>query len=818
VTLPAESHIAAAIRRLRHLIADALAGGPDPSALAETPEHVALLRRILDDVDDPKALAAALDALCDPTRFAALSRRVVLARAQRFLLALAIARETKRPSQGKSAAPPPANTAAPPLERASDTAGLEDLMTLKGVGPKTAARLAARGIETPKDLLYFLPRRYEDRRHITPMSALRPGMRVVTSGTVQKARYFGPPWKRMLEVALVDDEHTLYAMWFTRHHPPLERFEVGAPLRLAGLVGTYRDKPQMAHPVLLPPEDDPAAQRIVPVYPEVPGVPGRTIEKAVTSALDRIAEFAADPLPEALRQRRALPPLVQALQQLHSPPRDMDDDALDAWMSGTSPAHQRLAYDEFLFIQLALLGRRQQDRAHDAPPLSRDNAQLSALYAQFGFAPTAAQARVIGEISAELAQPQPMRRLLLGDVGSGKTLVAACALVQAAQAGFQAAFMAPTELLAEQHMETLYPILSQMGIRCALYIGNARAAHKKKTLSEMALGQAQVLIGTHALIQEGVQFHNLGLAIVDEQHRFGVAQRLGLVGKGQAGKTPHLLVMTATPIPRTLALTLHGDLDLSVLDGLPPGRQPVATHALSETEREQAFAAVDRAVAAGEQAYIVSPIIEDSEKLDVTAATALFAEVSTRYPEGRAALLHGRIPATERAQIMTAFQRGEVAVLVATTVIEVGINVPKATVMVVQDAQRFGLAQLHQLRGRVGRSHRPSSCYLIANSSHEDAWERMNTLVASGDGFHIAEADLQQRGPGEIYGFKQAGLPGFRFGHILRDAALLEWACEDARQIYDALGTSDAPAMRELREELMRRLRAGDAPVAEEAG
>jgi ATP-dependent DNA helicase RecG len=493
-------------------------------------------------------------------------------------------------------------------------------------------------------------------------------------------------------------------------------------------------------------------------------------------------------------------------------------DVLAAWLEGSSPAQRRLVYDEFFHIQLALGLRRRQESRVPAQPIAAPADLADDAGRLLGFTPTAAQRRVVAEIAADLARGTPMRRLLQGDVGSGKTMVALAAALAAARAGCQAALMAPTEILAEQHMRNLEPVLKRLRLRAVLHIGEARSSSRKRSLAAIEAGTADLAIGTHALIQESVRFARLGLAIVDEQHRFGVSQRLGLVGKGRDGMSPHLLVMTATPIPRTLALTVHGDLDFSVLDELPPGRTPIATSLWAHDDRESVLDRARAVVARGEQVYVVCPVIEESEKLDVRAAEEVFADLGARFGEARTGLLHGRLPPERRDAVMDGFVRGEIAVLVTTTVVEVGVDVPNATMMIVEDAQRFGLAQLHQLRGRVGRGARPSECHLIADTTSPEAASRLEAIVGTLDGFAIAEADLRLRGPGELYGRRQSGLPGFRFGDLRRDGELLAWAREDALGLLAADPLLERDEHLLLREELRRRIEAGDGPVGEEAG
>ncbi|MCP4680255.1 MAG: ATP-dependent DNA helicase RecG [Deltaproteobacteria bacterium] len=808
-------NLADAIANLRSILARALAGGDDPSKAPELETNLVVLEN---DYSGPAAerLTAFAGAVRNPGSIPGVSRAVVIARGQRFLLSLAVEIEDAKAEK-------PAKKASKKARR--DTESLPgtpydpELTSLKGVGPKTAARLASRGVASPRDILFLLPRRYEDRRTVTPIAELTPGYRVVTAGTVSRVRLYGRPWKRIMELELVDGDHKVLGMWFSNRRPRQGSFVKGARICLAGLVSNYKGRLQIAHPVVVGEGDDSdLMDRVVPVYPEVPGVPGRTVEKAVRSAATRAEDFVNDPLSPALIRRRCLMRLTEALRLVHIPPDDIPSEELDAWVEGSSPAHKRLAYDEFYFIQLALALRRRRHGSGAAPPVDASTHLSYEIGNLLDLTPTAAQARVISEIAVDLKKHHPMQRLLQGDVGSGKTLVALCAIVAAVRSDLQAALMAPTEILAEQHMRTLYPVLERLGIRAALHIGQARSSTRKKNLASFERGTVQVAIGTHALIQESVRFHRLGLAIVDEQHRFGVSQRLGLVGKGPDNTSPHLLVMTATPIPRTLALTVHGDLDVSVIDELPPGRRKITTHLWSRDDRNSALAFAEQAFDRKEQVYVVCPTIEDSQVLDVRSAEDVFEDLSKRFGEDRTGLLHGRLSPEEKEAVMTAFVSGRIQVLVTTTVIEVGVDVPNATVMIIESAERFGLAQLHQLRGRVGRSHLESSCHLISDPKNADAAARLDVLAATNDGFEIAEADLHIRGPGELYGRRQAGLPGFRFGHLIRDADLLQAARDDVADLVKHDPSLTSPDALKLREELAARLMAGDGPVGEEAG
>jgi ATP-dependent DNA helicase RecG len=800
-------------------LASALAGGTDPSLSPEALCDLECLERQYNGTDIDKVRAFVL-AMRDPGAYPGMSRRVVIARGQRFLWTLVSALEDAAEAQnGRPAKTERKGTSSSPAEAPALTPFDPALLNLPGIGPKTASRLASRGLSSPSDLLFLLPRRYDDRRKITPIAALKDGERAVTEGIVKQVRIFGRPWKQMMELTIEDNGAEVTGVWFSNRRPKGDKFVKGQLVGLSGLVTRYKNRLQIAHPVVVSNDgSSDVVGRIVPVYPEIPEVAGRTVEKAVRAAAERASEFVRDPMPEELLSRRDLLPLKDALRLVHIPPPDANNEELDEWVKGASPAHKRLIYDEFFFIRLALMIRKKENTAAPSPVLPMTEDVSSELAAHLRFAPTAAQRRVILEIASDMAKPSPMQRLLQGDVGSGKTFVAAAAIVQAARAGYQAALMAPTEILAEQHMRTLYPLFKKLGIRAVLHMGSARSSARKKNLGALEGGLAQVAVGTHALLQESVLLPKLGLAVVDEQHRFGVSQRLGLVGKGPDLTTPHLLVMTATPIPRTLALTVHGDLDASVLDELPPGRTPVTTKLWSNRDRVGALLVVEEALKRGEQAFVVCPVIEESETLDVRAAEAVFDELTQRFVAFPVGLLHGRMRPEDKDDTMDRFVQGDIRLLVATTIVEVGVDVQRATVMLIDGADRFGLAQLHQLRGRVGRSNLPSSCHLVADPKSEEAWERLSVLVRTNNGFEVAEADLAIRGPGELYGRRQAGLPGFRYGNLLRDAKVLEEAGKDVETLLSSEKDLNGPQSALLREELARRMMADDAPVGEESG
>ena len=647
---------------------------------------------------------------------------------------------------------------------------------LAGVGPAVAAKLAERGIHTLQELWFLLPLRYEDRTRLTPIRELRPGRALQAEGRVRQVEriFRGRP---VLKVTLGDDDGALLQLRFFHFRgPQVQGFQPGRRVRVFGEVRPGTQGWEIIHPSYRLLDDQDAAalsERLDPVYPQIEGLGPGSLGRLVRLALAGLpASERLEHLPIALWRDLALPDLREALLTVHHPPADADIAAL---LAGTHPAQRRLAFEELLAHALSLRRQRIALREQGAFPLPPARPAVDALRAALPFALTGAQQRVLAEIEADLGKPQPMLRLVQGDVGSGKTVVAALATMQAVAAGRQVALMAPTELLAEQHLQNFQRWLEPLGIRVAWLAGKVTGKARRETLAAIADGSAQVVVGTHALMQGGVVFGALGLVIVDEQHRFGVHQRLALRDKGLEGeRVPHQLVMTATPIPRTLAMTAYADLDLSVIDELPPGRTPVTTVAVAAERRPELVERVRKACAEGRQAYWVCPLIEESEEIEAQAAQTTFEQLSEALPELRIALLHGRMKPTEKQETMRRFKAGELQLLVATTVIEVGVDVPKASLMVIENAERLGLAQLHQLRGRVGRGRAASSCVLLYQPPlGAIARERLEVMRRSNDGFVIAEKDLELRGPGELLGTRQTGLAVFRIADLARDAAWL---------------------------------------------
>lgn len=656
----------------------------------------------------------------------------------------------------------------------------QPISSLHGVGPRVAEKLAARGLTTLQDLWLLLPRQYEDRTAITPIRLLQPGVAAQVEGRVEAVER-GFRYRPMLRVAIGDDSHgTLVLRFFHFRSAQVNQFKVGAVVRCYGTPRPGQHGLEIVHPsyrVLEDSEDASLGTSLDPVYAAIEGIGPASLRRLIGQALDRLPdEEALELLPRELRDGFRLPSLREALLTVHRPAQDADVTAL---LAGRHPAQRRLAIEELLAHHLSLRRQRIAQQAHAAPVLKKA-ALATRLRKRLPFALTGAQERVFEQIRTDLAKPHPMLRLVQGDVGSGKTVVAAMAAMLAVEAGKQAALMAPTELLAEQHMGNLRGWLEPLGVRVAWLAGKVTGKARQKVLEEIASGQAQVVVGTHALMQEGVAFRDLALAIVDEQHRFGVHQRLALRDKGTGGNgngdaiVPHQLVMTATPIPRTLAMAAYADLDVSAIDELPPGRTPVQTVALSAERRPELVERIRKACAEGRQAYWVCTLIDDSDEVVAQAAQSTFEDLSKALPELRIGLVHGRMKAADKQATMRAFKEGAIGLLVATTVIEVGVDVPNASLMIMENAERLGLAQLHQLRGRVGRGSAASSCVLLYQPPlSQMARERLDTMRQTNDGFVIAEKDLELRGPGELLGTRQTGLAQFRVADLARDADLL---------------------------------------------
>src|SRR2546425_1601004 len=656
------------------------------------------------------------------------------------------------------------------------------LQFLKGVGPRRAAQLERKGLRTVEDALFFLPLRHEDRTRLVPFRSLQPGQVATCSGTIVGLSPPPPGRPRAPFVAMLRDESGYaQASWFNGAY--LARvFKRGQRVVLHGKVTRFKGAIVIQQPdyeIVESGEDDRLhTGRLVPVYSLTEGLAQRALRSLMWRIVDTFARDVPEALPDAVRARRNLVTLPQALRDCHFPETD----------AALGTARRRLTFDDFLLLQLGLAILRSRTTRARGVAMNPRGQLVARLRGSLPWPLTGAQERVWNEIRRDMAAPFPMHRLLQGDVGSGKTIVAALAVLTAIEAGYQAAVMAPTEILAEQHVFTFRQLLEPLGVPVTLLTSSLKPRERAARRAGIAAGDVACVVGTHALVQEGVEFRRLGLAVVDEQHRFGVEQRARLRGKGEH---PDLLVMTATPIPRTLALTLYGDLDVSVLDELPPGRRPVVTVARLESKRRAIYKFLREQVAGGRQIYVVYPLVEESEALDLKAATDMARQLADEvFPDLTIGQLHGRLGLEDKDAIMRRFKAGEIHVLVSTTVIEVGIDVPNASVMLIEHAERFGLSQLHQLRGRVGRGEWRSYCiFLTARHLGEEAQRRIDAMTATNDGFRIAEVDLDLRGPGEFFGTRQSGLPEFRAADLLRDTSLLEDARREASGIVARAAT-----------------------------
>ena len=666
--------------------------------------------------------------------------------------------------------------------------GLADVpvTALKGVGAALAEKLAKVGLETLQDVLFHLPLRYQDRTRITPIGALRPGQDAVVEGTVAGADVVMGR-RRSLLVRLQDGSGTLSLRFFHFSQAQKEALKRGTALRCYGEIRPGATGLEIYHPEYRAQTGDepaPVEQTLTPIYPSTEGLTQQRLRQLSSQALARLGPNSLpDWLPSEIAQEYGLASLDAAIRYLHRPPPDADVEEL---AEGHHWAQHRLAFEELLTHQLSLQRLREQVRRQSSPALPPAKRLPTQFLANLGFAPTGAQKRVGGEIAYDLAQHEPMLRLVQGDVGAGKTVVAAMAALQAIEAGYQVALMAPTEILAEQHFLNFTRWFTPLGIDVAWLAGKLKGKARAAALEQILAG-APMVVGTHALFQDEVRFARLALAIIDEQHRFGVQQRLALRQKGVDGRLcPHQLIMTATPIPRTLAMSAYADLDTSVLDELPPGRTPVNTPVIAESRRMEVIERVRAGCREGRQAYWVCTLIEESEELTCQAAETTFEELTSALDELKVGLVHGRMKPAEKAAVMDRFKQGELQLLVATTVIEVGVDVPNASLMVIENPERLGLAQLHQLRGRVGRGSTASHCVLLYHTPLSQLGrERLAIMRETNDGFVIAEKDLELRGPGELLGTRQTGLLQFKVADLMRDAELLPQVRDAAQTLLE---------------------------------
>ena len=689
------------------------------------------------------------------------------------------------------------------------------LDVLKGVGPVRAAQLAGRGLATVEDLLYHLPLRYEDRRDVAAIATAAAGesgsfvgrLTSLRVGRIRRGR-------RILTGTLTDDTGSLELVWFNPARYVADALRVGQRLSIYGRVSPERgSRLSIPHPEFEVLDTGTERQpEVRPVYGKPGDVSQSHLRGWVAQALGRFGGFLPSFLPPDVAERQELMDLKQAMDVIHRPDSTLELDALEETRAA---ARRSLAFDEFFYFQLALALRQRQRLETPGLPLpARAEGLTSRMRQSLPYRLTGGQERVLQEIYRDMESPNPMRRLLQGDVGSGKTVMAWLSALRAMENGRQALLLAPTELLAEQHHERLRPYAERLGVRAALLSGSLPTAARKELTERIGNGEVDFVVGTHALIQEGVSVPRMGLGIIDEQHRFGVSQRTAFARlsqrtapAGAAAPEPDLLLMSATPIPRSLAMVLSGDLEVSLLDEAPPGRTPVHTVVVQEAQRQRVYERVRTAVTGGRQAYLVYPLVEESEKMPLAAAETMARELSRTVMKGlRLGLVHGQMPAGERDQVMRRFRQGGIQVLVATTVIEVGIDIPGATLMVIEHAERFGLAQLHQLRGRVGRGRDESHCVLIHyGTQDDDSRRRLEVMERAADGFEVAEADLRFRGAGEILGTRQAGVQGFRVAHLIRDNEVLQAARREARDWLSRDPRLRSVTSRHIREELQHR-------------
>ncbi|MDT8316892.1 MAG: ATP-dependent DNA helicase RecG [bacterium] len=683
------------------------------------------------------------------------------------------------------------------------------VLSIKGVGPKIVSLLAKMGMNTVEDLLYHFPQRYDDRRNIRKIATLKKGEVQQVIGEVLAAGESSlSARRRIYEVVIGDGTGTLTLKWFHYNKRYMKSlYPEGKRFLASGEVKLFGGSREIIHPDMEGLEEGEEVKddflKILPVYPLTEGLGQRALRKIIANAVVRFSEKITDAIPCDIKDKRALINEGEAIYAVHLPHKNADIKALNDKMS---LAHRSLVYDEFFFIELGMAIRSRGIELESGVEIDLKYCLKERLIEKLPFELTGAQKRVLREVEKDLAAKFPMHRLLQGDVGCGKTMVALISALHAVEAGYQSAIMAPTEILAEQHFINIRSLAESLGLKTALIKGSMKAKEKSEVVGAIASGGVHIVIGTHAMIQEGVVFKRLGLGIIDEQHRFGVVQRGVLRNMGDGGMVPNILVMTATPIPRSLAMTVYGDLELSVIDELPPGRQEIETKVYHERERDSVYSLILGELEKGRQAYIVYPLVEESEKMDLLDATGMASELSAVFSDFKVGLIHGRMKVDEKEGVMADFKSGRLNILVSTTVIEVGIDIPNASVMVVEHAERFGLSQLHQLRGRVGRGSDKSICVLLAQYQKSDeARERLRVMEKYSSGFDISEADLRLRGPGDFLGTRQSGLPDFRIGNILKDERILKIAREDAFEIIEKDPRLETPDHAMLKNVLVER-------------
>lgn len=677
-----------------------------------------------------------------------------------------------------------------------------EIQYLKGVGPKLGALFSRNGIKTVLDLLQNYPRAYEDRRAARNIASLKEGDVVSLKARVANISSYnmGRSSRKIYDILIRDNSGQIRCKYFrTPYKGYFERFQNGKEVRVVGKVTNYRGRIEFHHPDLkdIEPEED-LKDALIPIYVETEGLSSAKIEKLIHSSFEQIKEWPSEKLPLELVRKHKLIGIDEALYRIHKP----EADSGAAYNEFKSEPHKRIIFDEFFWLELYLASKKAGLKNEKGLVFSGPEKSLDKLIKSLPFRLTNAQMNAYFEIKKDLESGKPMNRLVQGDVGSGKTLVSFMSALKAFDSKFQTCLMAPTEILAEQHFKNAQKLLNPLGINVGLLTGKTKTKERKETSEKLLSGEIHFLIGTHALIEDWVQFQNLGLVIIDEQHRFGVAQRGQLKNKGIS---PHFLIMTATPIPRTLAMTVYGDLDVSIINEMPEGRVPIQTRVITESKRTQALDFMADHIARGRQAYVVYPLVEESEKIDLKNATDEYEKLKNQFPKIRFGLLHGKMKPIEKDAVMTEFREHKIDVLVSTTVIEVGVDVPNATIMMIEHSERFGLSQLHQLRGRVGRGQHKSFCVLIMGYAiSEETRTRIEFMEKTNDGFKVAEFDLEIRGPGEFMGAKQSGLPGFKMANLVRDFDILKMARDAA---FDIL--SKDPQLRKkehqaLREELMK--------------